>query len=245
MKSLHIILFACLTLIPLGGCSMTCPYNNTCSSSVPAKHTPPPVTLSKTPYKIHVVQKGDTLWHISKHYNVSIQDLMAVNHLNDASHLTAGEYLIIPKSTYTKPARVSRYAAPSKAQQRASHKEGFIWPVKGKITAFFGKTKSKINKGITIAAPAGTPIKAIQSGKVIYSNMYGPFGNTVILRHANGFSSVYSHNRKNLVRKGQWVSQGQPVGTIGASGNVSTPCLHLEIRKKSKAINPLLFLRTP
>jgi len=170
---------------------------------------------------------------------------MTVNHLNDASHLIIGEHLIIPKSTYTKPARSRRHTAPSWAQQQAYHKEGFIWPVKGKVIAFFGKTKSKINKGITIAAPVGTPIKAIQSGKVIFSDMYGPFGDTVILKHANQFSSVYAHNSRNLVRKGQWVSQGQTIGTVGISGNVSMPCLHFEIRKKSKAVNPLLFLRTP
>jgi len=202
----------------------------------------PQTTAPSRPYKIHVVQRGDTLWRIAKRYNISLQDLMAVNHIQDPSHLAVGSRLIIPSSHYVRANRAPSFSASQAAEAR---REGFIWPVRGKIITFFGKTKSKISKGIVIQAPRGADIRATQSGKVIFSGNYGPFGHTVILQHPDGFSSVYAHNQENLVKVGQWVKQGQVIATVGMTGHVNHPCLEFEIRKKSKAIDPLIYLRTP
>jgi len=227
-----------LILFSLGGCIGTCPLNGPCGSSSPTASS----NGSSHPYKIHVVRRGDTLWHIAKRYNISLQDLMAVNHIQDPSHLIVGSRLIIPSRSYV---RSNRPAAFTASQAAAAKGEGFIWPVRGKIITFFGKTKSKISKGIVISAPRGADIKAAQSGKVIFSGSYGPLGHTVILQHPDGFSTVYAHNQKNLVKVGQWVRQGQVIATVGTSGHVTHPCLEFEIRKKSRAVDPLVYLRSP
>ncbi len=238
MKAAFALVLMFLSALYMAGC--TCP---SCTLPTPSPEPNPTVTKpSGSPYNIHIVKRGETLWRISKRYGVSLHDLMAVNHIEDPSHLIAGTRLIIPSTTYKK---VENTAPVSTRRPPATAREGFIWPVRGKIVTFFGKTKSKVSKGIDIQAPLGEKIKATQSGKVIYSGSYGPFGNTVILEHAHHFSSVYAHNQKNIVRIGQWVSQGQVIATVGKSGHASFPMLHFEIRKKSKAVDPLIYLRSP
>ena len=239
MKTVGALLFIAFAAVYVAGC--TCPSCTLPTSSAPtAAPSPPQQTAS--PYRIHIVARGETLWRISKRYGVSLHDLMAVNHIENPSHLIAGTRLIIPDHAYKSTATKTRF---SPSQKASISREGFIWPVRGKVVTFFGKTKSKVSKGIDIRAPLGASVKAAQSGKVIYSGEYGPFGKTVIIQHPNGFSSVYAHNRINLVKVGQWVRQGQPVATVGMTGHVSTPTLHFEIRKKSTAVDPLQYLRSP
>jgi murein DD-endopeptidase MepM/ murein hydrolase activator NlpD len=96
--------------------------------------------------------------------------------------------------------------------------------------------------GIDIAAPEGTPIRAIEDGEVIYSDQLRGYGNMVILRHANGIISVYAHNESNLVREGQSVARGEVVARVGSTGRVSGPHLHFEIRKNNAAQDPLRYL---
>ncbi len=236
-----------LSFFLLGGCasqrSVNVPYSAP-SPSAPKRSTTVPAQAPRAnrPYRVHVVKKGDTLWHISKLYHVSLHTLVSINHIQDPSHLIAGSQLIIPSRHYTHLKKETPF---SSAQTSVARKEGFIWPVKGKIITFFGKSKSKISKGIVIQAPLGTRVKATRSGKVVYSGNYGPFGHTVILQHPDGYSSVYAHNQKNLVKVGQWVSQGQTIATVGMTGHITHPCLQFEIRKKSQAVDPLIYLRSP
>ena len=238
MRKTFLLLAPCLAFLFLCSCASQCPLNAPCPAAAPA----PPASAPKhaRPYRIHVVRKGDTLWHISKMYQVSMQDLIAVNHLSDPSHLIAGSRLIIPSRAYTHPIKASF----SPEQANPTQREGFIWPVKGKIITYFGKSKRRVSKGIVIQAPSGTPVRATKSGKVIYSGWYGPFGHTVIIQHTGGYSSVYAHNQKNFVKVGQWVSQGQVIASVGQTGHTSKPCLEFEIRKKNQAVDPLIFLRS-
>ncbi len=240
MKTLSPVLMLIFAVLYAGGC--TCPNCTLPTSTCPAPSPRPPVKKPSSPYRIHVVSRGETLWRISKHYGVSLHDLMAVNHIADPSQLVAGTRLIIPKVSYKSTVKKTAFTP---NQKTAIRREGFIWPVRGKVVTFFGKTKSKVSKGIDIQAPLGADVKAAQSGKVIYSGVYGPFGRTVILQHPRGFSSVYAHNRENLINVGQWVRQGQTIATVGKSGHAAYPILHFEIRKKSTAVDPLLYLRSP
>lgn len=245
MKPTHFCPLVILSFFLLWGCasqrSANAPYGAP-SPSAPRPTVPAQAPRANRPYRIHVVKEGDTLWHISRLYNISLHTLISVNHIQNPSHLIAGSQLIIPSRHYTHLKKVTFL---SSAHASAGRKEGFIWPVKGKIITFFGKSKSKISKGIVIQAPLGTRVKAAQSGKVVYSGTYGPFGHTVILQHPDGYSSVYAHNQKNLVKVGQWVSQGQTIATVGMTGHITCPCLQFEIRKKSQAVDPLIYLRSP
>ncbi len=121
-------------------------------------------------------------------------------------------------------------------------KQGFAWPVRGKITARFDSRHDSLNDGIDIAAPSGAPVRATLAGQVIYSDRLRGYGNLIILRHRRGFASVYAHNRRNLVRRGQKVARQQVIAEVGATGRVTTPHLHFEIRRNNVARNPLSYL---
>jgi murein DD-endopeptidase MepM/ murein hydrolase activator NlpD len=86
---------------------------------------------------------------------------------------------------------------------------------------------------------------AIADGDVIYNDQLRAYGNLIIIRHAGGFVSVYSHNKRNLVREGQKVSRGDVIGEVGSTGRVTAPHLHFEIRKNNVAKDPLSYLPLP
>jgi len=120
----------------------------------------------------------------------------------------------------------------------------FIWPVDGKIVSKFGPAKDNLrNDGINIAAPVGAPVKASATGVVAYAgNELRGFGNMVLLRHEDGWVTAYAHNSSLLVQKGDKVAQGQTIARVGSSGSVDTPQLHFELRRGTKAVDPLKVL---
>jgi murein DD-endopeptidase MepM/ murein hydrolase activator NlpD len=120
----------------------------------------------------------------------------------------------------------------------------FIRPVGGEIIqGFGGSTGGQTNDGINIAAAAGTPVKAADSGTVIYTgNELAAFGNLVLIRHAGGWVTAYGHLAKIDVQRGSTVTQGQPIGSVGQTGSATVPQLHFEIRQGSKPVDPAPFL---
>ena len=120
----------------------------------------------------------------------------------------------------------------------------FQWPLQGKVISRFGaKIGGQHNDGINIAAHAGDQVLAADSGVVAYSgNELKGFGNLLLIRHANGWITAYAHNQKLLVKKGDKVKRGQPIATVGATGNVDSPQLHFEIRRGSDPVDPLQHL---
>jgi murein DD-endopeptidase MepM/ murein hydrolase activator NlpD len=120
----------------------------------------------------------------------------------------------------------------------------FSWPVRGRVLAGFGPTPDGLhNDGINIAARAGAPVIAAENGVVVYagSELKG-FGNLLLIRHADGWMTAYAHLDKALVKKGQKVTKGQAIGTVGSTGGVSQPQLHFEIRRGTQAVDPAKFL---
>jgi murein DD-endopeptidase MepM/ murein hydrolase activator NlpD len=120
----------------------------------------------------------------------------------------------------------------------------FRWPVKGRIVAGFGsKPSGKHNQGINVAVPAGTSVKAAENGVVAYAGSeLEPYGNLILIRHANNWVTAYAHNDKLMVKRGDTVRRGQIISKAGQSGNVSQPQLHFELRKGSKPVNPLSYM---
>ena len=85
-------------------------------------------------------------------------------------------------------------------------------------------------------------MRAAEAGKVIYSDRLGAYGNVVVVKHAGRYSSVYAHNRRNLVSQGSFVEKGQEIAVVGATGNATGPHLHFEIRNERRPDDPLLYL---
>jgi murein DD-endopeptidase MepM/ murein hydrolase activator NlpD len=127
----------------------------------------------------------------------------------------------------------------STAKPRAGGK--FIWPVEGKLMSEYGSKGDGLhNDGINIAAPKGAPVFAAAPGVVAYAgNEIRGFGNLLLIQHADGWMTAYAHNDKLLVRRGDRVQQGQQISAVGATGNVSSPQLHFEIRRGKRAVDPL------
>lgn len=116
-----------------------------------------------------------------------------------------------------------------------------------RISSRFGKRKHPIlkkrksHKGVDYAASRGTPIKAAGDGKIIWRGRKGGYGKTVIIKHANKYSTLYAHmnsyNRK--ARSGSRVKQGQVIGYVGTTGRSTGPHLHYEFRVNGRHRNPL------
>lgn len=119
----------------------------------------------------------------------------------------------------------------------------FMWPVQGPIVKEF---KNGTSMGIDIAGQTGTTIRSIAPGTVIYSgNGLKGYGNMLILKHDNGFLSVYAHNQTLLVKEHEVVKAGQKIAKMGRSGTDKIK-LHFEIRYEGLPVNPLRHLpRTP
>jgi murein DD-endopeptidase MepM/ murein hydrolase activator NlpD len=195
----------------------------------------------------HVVKSGENLFRIGKAYDLPYQELARLNRIDDPHQIRVGQRIFIPGATRQLPVEIITPAQASLEPPRAPDsaergREGFIWPVRGKITSKFGPRSETFHDGIDIQAPEGSPIRAIETGEVIYSDKLRGYGNIVIIRHSGGFVSVYAHNQSNLVREGQRVVRGEVVGEVGSTGRVSAPHLHFEIRKDNVARDPLHYL---
>lgn len=141
----------------------------------------------------------------------------------------------VSKKTETQPA-----AAPAQARSGPS----FRWPVRGRIISAFGdKPNGQHNDGINMAVPEGTSVKAAEDGVVIYSgNELKGYGNLVLVRHAGGWVTAYGHNSELLARRGDTVRRGQVIARAGATGSVTQPQVHFELRQGSRPVDPQPYL---
>jgi murein DD-endopeptidase MepM/ murein hydrolase activator NlpD len=121
---------------------------------------------------------------------------------------------------------------------------GFQWPVRGSILVSFGPGESGThNDGINIAAAKGTAIAAANDGVVAYAgNELRGFGNLILIKHADGWMTAYAHCDTVLVKRGDRVRRGQTIAKVGMTGAVSEPQLHFEIRRGTRALDPISYL---
>ena len=117
------------------------------------------------------------------------------------------------------------------------------WPVSGKVVSPYGTSGGQKNDGIDIAAAKGTPVKAAEGGKVIYTgNEIPKMGNLVLVEHSGGYITAYGNNEELLVKKGETVKKGQSIAKVGNSGGTAEPQLHFEVRRAGKPIDPTTVL---
>ncbi len=118
-----------------------------------------------------------------------------------------------------------------------------LWPVDGPLSSPFGRRDGRPHEGIDLAVAEDTPVRAACDGVVAYAGdgLRG-YGNLVIVRHAGELATLYAHNRALLVRQGDPVARGQVIARSGATGRVTAPHLHFEVRKDSIARDPLGYL---
>ena len=121
-------------------------------------------------------------------------------------------------------------------------------PVKGYISSGFGgrlhpiSGKYKGHQGVDIPGKTGTKIKAVASGVVVASKRISGYGNMVEVKHADGYSTLYAHNKKNIVKVGDIIEKGDSVALLGNTGRSTGSHVHFEVRKHGKAVNPMRYI---
>jgi murein DD-endopeptidase MepM/ murein hydrolase activator NlpD len=119
----------------------------------------------------------------------------------------------------------------------------FIRPSRGNVTSPFGKRWGRMHEGIDYGMPVGTDVKASDGGKVIYAGRKDAYGLCVIIDHGGNMTTLYAHNSKLLVSKGDKVFQGQLIAKSGNTGRSTGPHLHFEIRINGTPVNPAKYVK--
>ncbi len=197
-----------------------------------APYTLPPKPQFTMPGIYHRVEKGQTLWRISKIYNVDLDEIARTNRIPDATNIEPGQLIFIPS------AQRKQYLSGQ------SSAEDFSWPIKGKVIVSFGQTfNDMINKGINIQRVRSQDVIASRSGKVtFYDSNFENFGKTIIIDHGDGFSTVYARNSEIFVKIGDYVQRGTVIAKVGSSDRDKNTYLHFEIRKGHIPQNPYFYL---
>jgi lipoprotein NlpD len=237
----------------------------------PAPAPAPSAAPAASPAGSYIVKRGDTLYSIALEHGHDYRDVAQWNSLDDPTRLRVGQALRVappedgavvlgaapstgrvesrplgsppgqkpaePKPAEPKPA--AQKPAPREEPRLEAQPVQFLWPAKGKLLSGFASGRQK---GIDIEGKVGDPVIAAAAGRVTYVGSGIPgLGKLVVIRHEQGFITVYAHNKDIMVKEQQQVTRGQKIAEVGAS-DAERPKLHFQIRKGSAAVDPLLYL---
>ncbi|MDR1075349.1 MAG: peptidoglycan DD-metalloendopeptidase family protein [Xanthomonadaceae bacterium] len=228
-----------------------------CTKSVVRTHgrtsaSPVPTTSVQQPGVSVTVQRGDTLYSLSRANKITPQDLAAWNGLSTPYTIYPGQRLrLYPSSgstaSATRPATSGTASTttttPTPVASTAPASSGFswTWPTTGNVVTQY-VVNDTTRQGIDIAGQSGQPVLAAANGTVVYSGagLVG-YGELIIIKHNDDWLSAYGHNSKRLVNEGQSVRAGQQIAEMGRTG-ASRDMLHFEIRYKGKPVDPQAYL---
>lgn len=176
---------------------------------------------------------------------------------NVKSKIYKAQYLTIKNKRKVNPYAKDMDRILSEKKRKAKAKKNWIEdsvninfeiPVNGRISSIFGLRRffndqaRRPHSGLDIAAPQGTPIKAVESGIVTEAGDFFFSGNMVYLDHGQGLISLYAHMHTINVKSGDKISKGQVIGTVGETGRVTGPHLHMAVIANQTTVDPLQFL---
>jgi len=136
-----------------------------------------------------------------------------------------------------------------KKQPLISKEDDYIKPVDSfKLTSKYGKREGRFHRGIDLATPQGTKIKAAREGKVTRAEFHPSWGNYVTIQHSDGLTTLYAHCDKISVEAGQLVEQGEKIASVGSTGHSTGPHLHFELNRsqnleEKQLLDPLVVLK--
>jgi lipoprotein NlpD len=212
------------------------------------------------PEGFYAVKRGDTLFSIALEHGHDYRDVAHWNSLDDPTKLSVGQLLrvkppaqpavvvgsglpgsriesrplaALPSEPKPAAAVAEQKPIPREEPKLEVHPLTFAWPVKGKVVAGFAEPRQK---GIDIEGRSGDPVIAAAAGRVTYVGTGIPgLGKLIVIKHDQGYITVYAHNRDILVKEQQTVTRGQKIAELGEK-------LHFQIRKGAAAVDPLLYL---
>jgi murein DD-endopeptidase MepM/ murein hydrolase activator NlpD len=210
---------------------------------------------------LHVVGTGQTLSDIAEIYDVSMADIVAldINGISDINAITVGNELLVPNpKRFAKPAPPPpaptaapalrggggpARSAPEVVRGGQASQSGFIWPVSGRISSYFGPSHP-LGIDIDLFSTPNAPIGAAAAGTVVFAggNACCSYGYHVIVSHGNGLETLYAHFSSIAVDVGDKVSQGQLLGYGGRTGYATGNHLHFEVKVYGTSMNPLSYL---
>ncbi len=184
---------------------------------------------------IHEVQRGDALSIIARKYGSDVQTIKLANNLH-SNTIYVDQNLVIPHLS-------------KGAQQRFKLARGsLIWPVMGRISSSYGwrihpiSNEREFHKGVDIAVPNGSKIRAVAGGRVIQSGWINGFGKTIVIDHGQGIKTLYGHNSRIMVPAGRRIKIGQVIALAGSTGASTGSHLHFGLFVKGKSVNPAKYL---
>ena len=170
------------------------------------------------------VKKGDTLSGISQRCAIKQATIVRINQLLPPFWLEVDQQLTL---------RLAKGVV-----EKAIPKNDFSWPLKNKRLNYQFVSDASGLTSLTIHAPLGTAIYAVSAGEVVYAGEgIKHFGKLIIIKHPNGYLTLYAHNRSLKVVEGQIVKQQQLIATLGHSGNVTKPQLYFEVRYRGTKVD--------
>ena len=182
------------------------------------------------PGACHLLKPGQTLYSISRAYQVPLEILIGANGIADPSRIQAGRQLFIPGASQTLEIPPSLPAH-------------LIWPLSGVITSAFGSEGAREHhEGIDIDGVKGQVVRAAAAGRVLWVGSERGYGNLVIIDHGDGLSTLYAHASRLLVGPDELVEAGEPVAEVGDTGNARGAHLHFEVHRNGMPVNPLPIL---
>lgn len=188
----------------------------------------------------YCVAPGDTLASVANAFGRRKEDIAQWNGMHASDALVGGEMLRVGPLGGAQI--VSTNAASKTAKNAASATDAadhFIWPVSGTVVREFD---AKSSRGIEIAAPAGTPVKAVASGRVVYAgDKIKEFGLMVIVKHDDHFVTAYGNNGRLTVAEGATVPRGATIAEMSKPAN-GEAVLRFEMRENGRAVDPLAYL---
>lgn len=119
---------------------------------------------------------------------------------------------------------------------------GFIWPLNGNVTSYYGPRWGRMHTGIDIDGYTGQPLVAVKEGTVILASYYSGYGNAVIVDHGGGYSTLYAHMSEFSTHNGERVDQGDIIGYVGCTGSCTGDHVHFEVRVNGDPVDPMRYL---
>jgi murein DD-endopeptidase MepM/ murein hydrolase activator NlpD len=192
------------------------------------------------------IVKGDTLTIIAEKHKADASKILAANELFSDS-INPNNSLFIPGATI--PWEDERVVAAAARPQVIISQKIFDWPVSGRITSNYGYRRSPFGRGrsfhdgLDIGVPQGTPIRAAMAGRVESVGYDNTYGNFVIIRHAEGYKTLYGHLESYETRNGAYVDVDSVIGYAGSTGVSTGAHLHFTVYKDGSSVNPRTVLK--
>ncbi|WP_051251682.1 M23 family metallopeptidase [Psychrilyobacter atlanticus] len=194
----------------------------------------------------HIVKSGDTLYSISKKYDVKVNSLKKINNLK-SNTLYRGNKIYLGKMVSKGDLNYSSSSSTTyKNNSKSSTLKNFGQPLKTmSVNSPYGYRdhpvlgRKILHTGVDLKASMNTPVYSPYSGVVTYAGWMNGYGKIIIIDNGNNYETRFAHLNRILIKKGQRVTKGKVIAKSGKTGRVTGPHLHYEIRYKKQSMNPM------